>query len=240
MSPRTRVIFQNPDDLALMVRRGFADPQQAHLIKGSGVDLEKFTFSPEPASADNRPLVLFPTRLVWEKGISVFIDAARLLEGRSVAARYLIAGGVKTNTPRAIRAQEMTALLQGTPVEWAGHVEDMSALLWQSALIAYPSWYGEGIPKVLLEAAACGRPIVTTDHPGCREAVRSGENGMLVPVKSAEALADALDDLLRHPELRQKMGAASRHLAEEIFDVHKINAQTLAVYERLCKNQKSS
>lgn len=227
--PRARIIFQNPDDRDLMIRRGFVRPAQCFLIRGSGVDLSAFPLAPEPAA--EIPLVLMPTRLVRDKGIAVFIEAAKILIDEGVEARFMIAGGVTRNNPLAISEAEMKAMIAGSPVEWPGRVDDMPALLAASALVCYPSHYGEGVPKVLLEAAASGRAIVTTDHPGCREAVTDGQNGLLVPVRDARATAAAVAVLLRDAELRGRMGMAGRKMAEEEFDVRRIAGETLAVYD---------
>ncbi len=222
------LIFQNPDDMAAMIRRGFAARERAHLIRGSGVDTHAFKYVPEPEN--DAPLVLMPTRLVHDKGVGVFIEAARLLKNKGASAKFAVAGGVTAHNPRAIAAEEMREMTRDGAVEWLGKVEDMPALLAQCALVVYPSYYGEGIPKVLLEAAATGRAIVTTDHPGCREAVAHGENGLLVPVKDPHATADAMEKLLGDPELRRKMAAKSRTRAETEFNVERIVRETLEVY----------
>jgi glycosyltransferase involved in cell wall biosynthesis len=226
--PRAQIIFQNPDDERLMVKRKFARPSQCHLILGSGVDLEQFRFTPLPEDA--LPIVLMPTRLVHDKGIAVFIEAAQILKARGVQARFQIAGGITRNNPLAISEKDMRELVKDGAAEWLGKVEDMAALYAASTLICYPSYYGEGVPKVLLEAAATGRPIVTTDHPGCREVVKDEENGLLVPVKDAQATAEAIAGLLRDRALLQKMARNSRARAEQDFDVKLIVRRTLSVY----------
>lgn len=225
----TTLIFQNPDDRALMIRRGFAVPQRSVLIRGSGVDTAAFAVYPEPEG--DAPLVLMPARLVREKGVAVFAEAARLLKHQGIKARFVIAGGLDRSNPNALNESDMQKIVADGPAEWAGKVTDMPALYAASSLIAYPSWYGEGVPKVLLEAASCGRAIVTTDHPGCREAVAHGENGLLVPVRDAPALAEAIRTLLDDPALRRRMGEKGREKAENEFDVQRIVRETLAVYE---------
>ncbi|MDB2682827.1 glycosyltransferase family 4 protein [Alphaproteobacteria bacterium] len=224
----SKLIFQNPDDLRLLIRRSFVATGQCNLVRGSGVDTEEFAFIPEPAG--DVPLVIMPTRLVHDKGIAVFVEAAQLLKARGVKAKFQIAGGVTDNNPNAISKDQMEFMVADGAVEWLGKVADMPALFTACNLVVYPSYYGEGIPKVLLEAAATGRAIVTTDHPGCREAVTNGVNGLLVPVKDAEALADATELLLLDQGRREKMGTASREKAVAEFDVKKINAETLRVY----------
>lgn len=227
--PRAQVIFQNPDDETLMVRRGFVRPSQCHLIRGSGVDLKAFAKTPLPD--DEAPIVLLPTRLVHDKGIAVFIEAARIVKAQGVNARFQIAGGITHNNPLAISQIEMENMVADGAAEWLGKVTDMPALYKASTLICYPSYYGEGVPKVLLEAAAIGRPIITTDHAGCREAVRDGQNGLLVPIKDANACAEAIIELLSDRAKCASMGSASRKMAEEIFDVRLIVKTTLSVYQ---------
>ncbi|MCC6598808.1 MAG: glycosyltransferase family 4 protein [Alphaproteobacteria bacterium] len=226
--PRAQIIFQNPDDQDLMIHRGFVHREQCHLIRGSGVDLD--IFSVMDAQKEDPPIVLMPTRLVHDKGIAVFIQAACLLQARGVEARFQLAGGLTRNNPLAISKEQMEKMLENTPVEWLGRVEDMPGLLARASIICYPSYYGEGIPKVLLEAAASGLAIVTTDHPGCREAVKDGENGLLVPPRDARATADALETLLADKGLRAQMGQAGRKRAETHFDVRLIVKDTLRVY----------
>lgn len=227
----TKIIFQNPDDMTLLTGRGFVRPEDCHLIRSSGVDIKEFPCRPEPEA--DEPLVLMPTRLIREKGIAVFVEAARILRKSGSPARFEIAGGLSSSNPNAITRAEMLAMTADGAVKWLGKVEDMPELLARTTLIAYPSYYREGVPKVLLEAAATGRAIVTTDHPGCREAVNHGENGLLVPVKDAVALADAIEVLLDSPAERKKMGQAGRKIAEEQFDVRKIVKETVKVYSRI-------
>jgi glycosyltransferase involved in cell wall biosynthesis len=223
--PRTTLIFQNEDDRQLLVKMKYAEEKNTVLIRGSGVDLKKFT----PRVENSELLVLMPTRLVREKGVQVFIDAAKILQGTS--ARFAIAGGETVHNPKAISRSEMEAMIKGSNVEWLGRVEDMPALLASAALIVYPSYYGEGIPRVLLEACAAGRAIVTTDNPGCREAVKDGYNGLLVPVKDPKATAEAISRLLGDAGLRHQMSKNSRALAEQEFDINIIATKTADVYK---------
>lgn len=229
----SQLIFQNPDDMNLLINRNIATAAQSHLIRGSGVDTIQFPFIEEPQT--DTPLVIMPTRLVHEKGVQIFIDTAQILKERGVNARFQIAGGISQSNPNAISEPEMRNMIAASneAAEWLGKVTDMPALYAQASIIAYPSYYREGIPKVLLEAASTGRAIITTDHPGCREAVDHSENGMLVPVKNAAAIADAIEQLLNDPKRRSIMGQASRQKAEQEFDVKLIVAQTLKVYKKI-------
>lgn len=224
-----RVIFQNPDDLNLFIRRGFVRPERTALIRGSGVDTS--VFSPREGAEEEPPIVLMPTRLVRDKGIAVFVEAARLLKAEGCDARFQIAGGVSRSNPLALTEAEMNDLCADGAAEWLGRVEDMPGLISRAALVAYPSYYREGVPKVLLEAAAMGKAIVTTDHPGCREAVADGVNGLLFPVKDAWACAQAILALLDDPLRRAAMGRAGRARAETEFEAKLIAAHTLKVYE---------
>ncbi len=234
--PRAHIIFQNPDDMALMIQRGFATRDNSTLILGSGVDLRHFPFAQEPDHT-TAPLVLMPTRLVRDKGLAVFVEAAKIVHTRGISARFEIAGSLTHNNPLALTEQDMHTLLDNSPVIWLGKVDDMPELLARCALVCYPSWYGEGIPKVLLEACATGRAIVTTDHAGCRETVTQGQNGLLVPVKDPYATAEAMITLLQNPALRRDMGKKSRARAERDFDVRLITRNTLDVYHTVLKER---
>ncbi len=223
-----QMVFQNPDDCKLLQTYKIVSKPQCHLIRGSGVDLNQFPYTDEPVK--DVPVVVMPTRLVHDKGIAVFIEAAKILQSRNVQAQFQIAGGITHHNPRAISKLEMEDMIKNSPVEWLGKVSDMPALYQTANLIVYPSYYGEGVPKVLLEAASSGRAIATTDHPGCREVVNDGVQGFLVPVRDAEATANAIENLLKNSEQRKAMGIAARKRAEDEFDVNKIAAQTLTVY----------
>lgn len=229
-NPRAQIIFQNPDDMNLMIKRGFVNAEQCTLIRGSGVDLTQFPFTPLPEN-DN-PVILMPTRLVHDKGIAVFIEAAKIVHTKNPDVRFQIAGGITHNNPLAISKTEMEDMIEGSPVEWLGKVDNMPALYQSASLICYPSYYGEGIPKVLLETCATGRPIITTDHPGCREAVNENENGLLVPIKNAQATAESIIKIVGTPETLSKMGQISRKRAENEFDVKLIVEKTLNVYDK--------
>ena len=227
--PRAQIIFQNPDDQELLLKRGFVKPEQIHLIKGSGVDLEEFAHIPEPQN--DLPVIVMPTRLVHNKGIAVFIDAAKIAAANGVNAKFQIAGGPVDNNPLGISKDEMEEMIKGSPVEWLGRVSDMPALYAASNLIVYPSYYGEGVPKVLLESGATGRAIITTDHPGCREAIEHGKSGLLVPVKDAQTTAAAIELLIKDVKKRQDMGNASRAFAAREFSVERVVSLTLDVYK---------
>ncbi|MBZ0301841.1 MAG: glycosyltransferase family 4 protein, partial [Anaerolineae bacterium] len=229
--PNSCTIFQNPDDRDFFVRSGLVDAAHAVLIRGSGVDVEVFAPRPEP---DGKPVVLFAGRLLWQKGIGEFVEAARRLQSR---ARFVIAGYGESGNPASVPPEKLEDWQRSGVIEWWGHRTDMPEVFAQTHIVCLPSSYGEGIPKVLIEAAACGRAIVTTDSPGCREIVREGENGLLVPAGNVDALCAALTTLLDDPVRRQQMGAVGRRMAAAEFSLAQVNAQTLAVYQTLLANK---
>lgn len=227
---RGRIILQNPDDRAALLKAGVASPEQITLIRGSGVDTAHFVPVPEPDTAV--PLVVLPARMLWDKGVGEFVAAAHMLREEGLAARFLLAGERDPDNPAAIPAAQLETWRAGGIVEWHGRQEDMAQLLAQCHIVCLPS-YREGLPKALLEAAASGRAIVATDVPGCREAVRHGVNGLLVPARDAAALAGALRRLLTDPALRREFGQHGREMAEKEFSVKKITAETLALYREI-------
>jgi glycosyltransferase involved in cell wall biosynthesis len=227
---RGRIILQNPDDRAALLKAGVALPEQITLIRGSGVDTAHFTPVPEHDAAV--PLVVLPARMLWDKGVGEFVAAAHMLRDEGLAARFMLAGERDPDNPAAIPAAQLETWRATGIVEWHGRREDMARLLAQSHIVCLPS-YREGLPKALLEAAASGRAIVATDVPGCREAVRHGVNGLLVPARDAAALADALRRLLTDAALRREFGQRGREMAEKEFSVEKITAETLALYRKM-------
>ncbi|NCT41215.1 MAG: glycosyltransferase family 4 protein [Alphaproteobacteria bacterium] len=232
---RSFLTFQNPDDMRVMIEGGYVHADQSTLIKGSGIDLDEYAFTPEPQS--DKPLVVMPTRLIHEKGIKVFIDACNILTQRGIDADFQIAGGGAPYNPREISTDAMHAMLEGSNVTWLGHVSDIVGLYRKCNLVVYPSYYGEGVPKVLLEAAATGRAIITTDHAGCREAIIDAESGILVPIKDSEATADAMATLIQNATLRNTMGHAAREFAAAEYDVNSVVERTLRVYDVAMKAQ---
>ena len=228
--PHSRVIFQNPDDQALFIGDGLVSPERASLICGSGVDLSVFASRDEPKG--DPPVVMLASRMLWDKGVGEFVEAARCLRGEGVAARFVLVGDSDPGNPSAVPKEQLESWRDHRVVEWWGARDDMPATLAQAHLVCLPS-YREGAPKVLLEAAACGRAIVTTDTPGCREIVKQGVNGLLVPVRDGVALAGAVRRLLDDPEERQRMGAAGRRRAEQEFAIEKVIESTLDLYRDL-------
>ncbi|RMD79427.1 MAG: glycosyltransferase family 1 protein, partial [Gammaproteobacteria bacterium] len=227
---RQRVIFQNRSDRELFRARGLVRDGEAVLIGGAGVDLQRFRVCPEPQGAP--PTVVLPARMLWDKGVGEFVAAAGMLRQRGLRARFVLVGGHDPANPAAVPERQLGAWQATGVVEWWGHREDMPEVLAGAHVVCLPS-YREGFPKVLQEAAACGRAVVTTAVPGCRDAVVPGITGLLVPPRDPEALGRALEALLRDEERRRAMGTAGRRLAEERFDVRHIVRAHLDLYRAL-------
>lgn len=225
----SKVIFENPDDLAECVEAKQVKPDAAVLIRGAGVDVERYSSA---AVVLEIPTVILAARLLWDKGIGEFVEAARILHKNGVSARFVIVGDVDLGNRASIDKETLAKWREEGVVELWGFRADMPEVLARASIACLPS-YREGLPKSLLEAMAAGLPCVTTDVPGCREAVRHQDNGLLVPVRDAHALAEALKLLILNPELRQRMGMSGRKRAEEEFSSTVVIKQTLALYEQM-------
>lgn len=225
--PNSRMIFQNVEDRRIFTQMGLVRGRTAVLIRGSGVDTTVFSPSAEP---QGKPVVLFAGRLMWQKGVHAFIDAARLLRDK---ARFVIAGFAEPTSPGAVPEHQLAAWAAENLIEWWGRCDDMPRIFAQCHVVCLPTRYGEGVPKVLIEAAACGRAIVATDIAGCREIVRHGYTGLLTPPGDQQALVAALDRLLGDPLLRRRLGQGGRELAAQEFSLRLVIEQTLDVYRQL-------
>ena len=227
LNPRgSKVIFENSDDLDELVANGSVSRKDARLIPGAGVDIEKFFWEPEP---EGPVVVVLAARMLADKGVREFVEAARILKGKGLAARMVLVGAPDPENSAAIREGELQSWAREGVVEWHGHSSDVAAVLSTSHIACLPS-YREGLPKFLLEAMASGKPIVTCDVTGCRHAVKDGVNGLLVPPRNSKALAEAIARLCRSAPLRQRMGLEGRKLAEDVFSIGHIAEQTLSVY----------
>lgn len=219
LSRAHRVIFLNPDDRREFVERGLAPADRAVVLGGIGVDLDAWASAPpvrEPVT------FLLVARLLREKGIVEYATAAREVRGQHPDVRFLLLGGLDTNPGGLDRAEVQSWVDEGI-LEWPGHVE-VRPWMMRASVFVLPSWR-EGVPRSTQEAMAMGRPVITTDAPGCRETIEDGVNGYQVPVRDARALAQAMLRFVREPDLIESMGAASRRLAEDRFDVRRVNAR---------------
>jgi glycosyltransferase involved in cell wall biosynthesis len=229
--PGARVIFENPDDLAALRDAGMVRAEAARLIRGAGVDMAEFAPAPEPPGPVR---VILVARMIRDKGVADFVAAARILHGQ---AQFILVGAPDPGNPNSIPEAELRAWAAQGLVRWLGPRRDIAALLRGAHIACQPSTYREGLPKSALEAMAAGKPLVTTDIPGCREAVVDDESGLLVPPRDPVSLAEALARLIHDPALRARLGAAARQRAEENFSDATICAQTLLVYEALTPNR---
>lgn len=227
MNPRgSRVIFENADDLRSFVQTGIVRQKDAILIRGAGVDLRHFHPQSEPAG---EPVVVLVSRMLVDKGINEFVAAAKILHDEGVSARFVLVGGPDPGNPASITLEMLNDWNGNFGVEWWGWRDDMVEVLSKAHIACLPS-YREGLPKSLLEAAACGLPIVTTDVVGCREVVVDGENGLLVPPRDSKTLAVALKKLILDSELRRRMGVCGRIMVEREFSSERVIQQTLSLY----------
>lgn len=234
---RLKVIFQNKYDQKLLADACRLTDDQMTLIPGSGVSLEDYPYLREP---DGVPVITFAARLIKEKGPYEFVEAARIIKKRGLTARFWLLGGPDPGNPNRVSERDISDWQEEKIVEVLGQTSHVAEYFSQSNIICLPSYYGEGLPKVLIEAAASGRAVVTTDHPGCRDAVLEGKTGLIVPIRNAVALADAIEKLIEFHALRSSMGKAARQFAEEQFTIEKVVKRHLLIYRQLMKKKQSS
>jgi len=230
-----RVIFQNPVDRSTFLKRGLVREASTSLIRGSGVDIHRFSPRPE---AEGDPLAVYVGRMLWDKGVEELVEAGRQLKVRGVAGKIVLVGEPDAGNPASIPEESLRAWEAEGAVEWWGRREDMPDVYAAGHVIVLPS-YSEGLPRTLIEAAACGKPMIATDIPGCREVVTGGVHGLLVPVGDATALADAVERLFEDANLRRAMGAAARQKAIDEFADTLVAEKTLMVYQTLVAVEKS-
>ena len=228
-APNSRILLQNLDDRKKWIGWGVMRPDRIVIIPGSGIDTDVFRPNVEPPGP---PLVILPARLLSDKGVGEFVEAARLLRGRGVKARFALVGEGDSGNPASVPPQQLHEWENEGVVELFGWQDEMPKILAQSHIVCLPS-YGEGLPKALLEAASCGKPIVATDVPGCRDVVHHGEDGLLVPPRQAAPLATALERVIGDADLRRTLGAGGRERVLANFSVETVSAETLRLYADL-------
>lgn len=230
---RLSVIFQNNDDKAIFLNAKIMKEEQCAFTNGSGINLQNYDYTPEPT--DGLIRIIFTARMVEDKGTLILIDAAKKLEAEYKGkVQFLLCGGLDTN-PNGITKEMLESRCDGEYIQWLGHRKDVLELLKQSHIMAFPSWYREGLPKSVIEAEAIGRPVVTTDSVGCRDTVVDGKNGYMIPIKDSDALAMALKKLIDNPELRQTMGKNAREFAVKRFDIKDVVKVHIDVYDNILK-----
>lgn len=228
--PNSRVIFQNTSDRDKLKSLGAVRDEQVVIIRGAGVDLNAYRALPEPPAPP--VVVTMVARLLRDKGVQEFVQAASLLRERGVPVTMQLVGGVDAGNPASATQAEVEAWQREGAVQALGERSDIAELYAACHIAVLPS-YREGLPKSLIEAAACGRAVVTTDVPGCRDAIEPNETGLLVPVRDAHALADAIERLAEDAALRQSMGAAGRVLAEREFNIERVARIHVELYDAL-------
>jgi len=224
-----RMIVQNPEDQHLVVEQGLVRPTALRVIRGSGVDTRAFRPGNEP---DGTTTFVLVARMLWDKGVGEFVEAARWLRQRDVSARFVLVGEADPENPAAITREQLLRWHREGHIEWWGHRSDMPEVLAGAHVACLPS-YREGLPKTLLEAAACGLPLLATDVPGCREIAVHEETGLLVPPRDSVALAEAMLRLVSDAELRRRLGAAGRQRVMENFSTDHITGETISLYREL-------
>lgn len=212
-----KVFFQNKDDSKEMLDIGLVKKGQVVMINGSGVNMIKFSEKPIP----KEPVFLFIGRIIKDKGVAEYIEAAEIVKEKYPEAKIQIVGYFDTN-PTAIKKEEIQPYIDKGIIEYLGSTDDVRPFLERCSVYILPS-YHEGTPKSVLEAMATGRPVITTDAPGCRETVIDGVNGFLVPVKNSKVLAEKMIWMIEHREEAEKMGEKSLEICKEKFDVNKVN-----------------
>ena len=225
----SQLILQNKDDLGYFLKNKLVNIDNVAIIRGSGVDIKKFIPAEESTGV---PIVMLASRMLWDKGVGEFVEAAKILKQDGVEARFVLVGENDSENPASMSNSQLNEWNELDIVEWWGEKNDMHKVLTQAHIVCLPS-YREGLPKVLLEAASCGRAIIATDVPGCREIVHNGENGILVPLKDSSSLASAIKELINNPEKRKRMGKSGRKLVENEFSEEIVVNQTMKVYQEL-------
>lgn len=225
-------VFQNPADMNNFLKQGVVEKEKVQLIRGSGVDTEIFSPSQEP---EGIPVIVLASRLIWEKGVGEFVEASTLLKAGGTHCRMVLVGDCDPDSTGSVPQEQLKKWHSEGIIEWWGHKDNMAEVFSKTHIACLPS-YHEGTPRVLLEAASCGKPIVTTDVPGCRQIIKDNEGGFIVPIKNPQALAESIRTLVDNPELRMKMGKRGREIIISEFSDDIIIGQTMALYERLLLN----
>ena len=227
--PNLTIIFQNGSDFSLMQISTGVDRAKLTIVPGSGVDMSRYMVTP---LSSGKPVVALVSRMLVDKGVREFVSAVKILNQQGVVARFCLVGTVDPSNPSSLTQSELDIWAKQDGVELWGHRTDMPQVMATTTIVVLPS-YREGLPKVLIEAAACGRAVITTDVPGCRDAILPDQTGLLVPVRDAAALAKAIAELISDPQRCAAMGLAGRQLAESIFDVKSVVQRHLTIYQEL-------
>ena len=227
--PNIKIIVQNHDDSDLLINSGIVDKSNVTLIPGSGVELDRYLNISEEESQN---LVILPARMLKDKGVLEFVEAVKILKHRGINWQFILVGAADYLNPTSVPREKIEGWVNDGIIDWWGHQEDMFEAYSQAGIVCLPS-YREGMPKTLLEAAAAGRAVVTTNVTGCREAILPGKTGLLVNARDSSGLADALEILIRNPKKRLDFGRAGRKLAIEKFDLKIITKDIMNIYSEI-------
>ncbi|MCH8558973.1 MAG: glycosyltransferase family 4 protein [Balneolia bacterium] len=230
-NPRQYTIFQNPDDRKQFIDNKLVNADHTFIIMGSGVDCE--VFKPSFNNNNDKKTVLFASRMIWDKGVNEFYEAAKIVKKQVPDVEFVLAGMADQGNPNAVKPEELIKWTKEGYVKWIGHTDNMLKLIQSSTIVVLPTYYPEGVPKILIEAAACGKPIVTTNRAGCREIVRDGINGILVPQKDSKQLAGAILEILNDEGLAKKYGVNGREIVLNEFSEKIVVSKTMEVYKKL-------
>jgi glycosyltransferase involved in cell wall biosynthesis len=226
-----RIVFENSEDKAYFINTGLCDSHEAVTILGAGVNPD--IYEPIAERETDTPVILFAARLLWDKGLGDLVEAAKHLRSQGLNFVIQVAGIIDNSTVNAIDEQTLKAWSREGAIQWLGTEKNMPNLLAQANIVVLPTFYGEGVPRILIEAASCERAIVATDMPGCREIVKHGINGLLVPARDIEALTEALAQLIQNPAIRKGMGKQGRKIVERDFSEQQVISETLSLYKEL-------
>ncbi|MBF0445538.1 MAG: glycosyltransferase family 4 protein [Magnetococcales bacterium] len=227
--PKSHLIVQNPDDYKSLASLASLNPDQISLIPGSGVDIAHFSVLAAPK---NGYVIALVSRMLQEKGVADLVEATRILRADGIDVSLILAGRTDEDSATSIPQAQLHEWSKCGYIKWVGTSNDVREIWAKASIAVLPSYYREGVPKALLEAAACGRPIITTDMPGCRDVVIHDQNGLLVPIKNPVALAQAIGKLLQEPQKRKTMGMAGRKRVERVFSEEIIVQQTIDLYNK--------
>ena len=226
------LILQNTHDVELLVSKARIRKESLVLIPGSGYEPEKFSAS---KIVSETPIAMLASRMIWDKGVGEFVQAAKALKAEGLTARFVLVGMSDPGNPSSISEEQLKNWNNEGNIEWWGHCSDMSSVLAQAWIVCLPTYYGEGVPKILIEAMASARPIITTDMPGCRDLVQSKKNGLLIPPRDSIALALALKQLLLDFSLCEKMGEQGKRIAERGYSLSNVVKHTSSIYQKLLR-----
>lgn len=229
-SSNVNVIFQNEKDREIFLNEDLVEKEQTTLIRGSGVDCDEFKPTQDKS---NEEIVLLASRMIWDKGIQEFVEAAKTVKEQKPEVRFILAGKADQGNPNVVPEETLRSWTEEGHVEWLGHVDNMIELIQKSTIVTLPTFYPEGVPKILIESASTGKPIITTNRPGCNDIVKDGENGILIPEKDSQALADAILSLLNDPQKMEQFGKRGRELVLEEFSEDIVVSKTMKLYEEL-------